>query len=254
MDPLETRRRKRERILIIATVFIIVILTFVENRFFQQQVNWGASSDFFIFGLINVNIILILFLIFLIVRNVVKLVFERRRGILGSKLRTKLVTAFVSLSLIPTVILFLVSINFLSYSIENWFSIKIGDALNQTLELAHLHYQQTEDQAKFYARQISSDITLNQLYDRDRDEFLINLAQLKQKNFQLGYLQITFDNREKDVVFRDARFPGVPGDIFSAKVREDLYAGKKSPLSSHRMPGISSTCWYPFIPMSAPMR
>ena len=226
-DLQEMRRRKRERILIIVTVFIIVILTYAENRFFQKDVNWGASNDFFIFGLININIILILFLIFLIVRNVVKLVFERRRGILGSKLRTKLVTAFVSLSLIPTVILFLVSINFLSYSIENWFSIKIGDALNQTIELAHLHYQQTEDQAIFYARQISSDITLNQLYDRDRDEFLINLAQLKQKNFKLGYLQITFDNREKDVVFRDSRFPGVPGDIFSAKVREDLYAGKE---------------------------
>ena len=226
-DLQEIRRRKRERILIIVTVFIIFILTYAENRFFHKEVTWGASNDFFIFGLININIILILFLIFLIVRNVVKLVFERRRGILGSKLRTKLVTAFVSLSLIPTVILFLVSINFLSYSIENWFSIKIGDALNQTIELAHLHYQQTEDQAKFYARQISSDITLNQLYDRDRDEFLINLAQLKQKNFKLGYLQITFDNREKDLVFRDPRFPGVPTDIFSAKAREDLYAGKE---------------------------
>lgn len=226
-DPLETRRRKRERILIIVTVFIIAILTYAENRFFQKEVNWGASNDFFIFGLININIILILFLIFLIVRNVVKLVFERRRGILGSKLRTKLVTAFVSLSLIPTVILFLVSISFLSYSIENWFSIKIGDALNQTIELAHLHYQQTEDQAKFYARQISADITLNQLYDRDRDEFLINLAQLKQKNFKLGYLQITFDNREKDLVFREALFPVAPTDIFSAKTREDLYAGKE---------------------------
>ena len=223
----EAKRRKRERILIVLTVLIIVILTFAENRFFRSQVDWGASNDFLIFGLININIILILFLVFLIIRNVVKLVFERRRGILGSRLRTKLVTAFVSLSLIPTVILFLISINFLSYSIENWFSIKIGDALDQTIELAHLHYQQTEDQAKFYAGQISSDITLNQLYDQDRDEFLVNLAQLKQKNFKLGYLQISFDNREKNIVFSDPNFPKVPGDLFTAKVREDLYAGKE---------------------------
>ena len=223
----EVKRRKRERILIVLTVLIIVILTFAENRFFHGHVDWGLPNDFLIFGLININIILIIFLIFLIVRNVVKLVFERRRGILGSRLRTKLVTAFVSLSLIPTVILFLISINFLSYSIENWFSIKIGDALDQTIELAHLHYQQTEDQAKFYANQISSDITLNQLYDQDRDEFLTNLAQLKQKNFKLGYLQISFDNREKNIVFSNPHFPKVPGDLFTAKVREDLYAGKE---------------------------
>jgi two-component system nitrogen regulation sensor histidine kinase NtrY len=227
----ENRRRKRERIIIVITVLVILILTFFENRLFQRQVDWGGASDFFIFGLININIILILFLIFLIVRNVVKLVFERRKGILGSKLRTKLVTAFVSLSLIPTVILFFVSISFLSYSIENWFSIKIGDALDQTIELAHLHYQQTEEQAKFYARQVSSDITLNQLYEPEREEFLINLAQLKQKNFQLGYLQISFDNREKAVIFQDSRFPGIPGDLVTAKVREDLYAGKEVAVS-----------------------
>lgn len=226
MDIREKRRRKRERILIILTVIVIAFLTYAGNQFFQKEADWGTANNIFFVGLLNINIILILFLIFLIVRNVVKLVFERRRGILGSKLRTKLVTAFVSLSLIPTVILFFVSINFLSNSIENWFSVKIGDALNQTLDLAHIHYQQTEEQAKYYARQIASDITLNQLYDLERTDFLVNLAQLKQKNFKLGYLQITFDNREKDVVFQDAAFPGVPADIFTAKVREDLYAGK----------------------------
>ena len=226
MDIREKRRRKRERILIIMTVIVIAFLTYAGNQFFQKQADWGAANNIFFVGLLNINIILILFLIFLIVRNVVKLVFERRRGILGSKLRTKLVTAFVSLSLIPTVILFFVSINFLSNSIENWFSVKIGDALNQTLDLAHIHYQQTEEQAKYYARQIASDITLNQLYDLERTDFLVNLAQLKQKNFKLGYLRITFDNRDKDVVFQDAAFPGVPADIFTAKVREDLYAGK----------------------------
>ena len=41
--------------------------------------------------------ILIILLIFLIVRNLVKLLFERRHGVVGSKLRTRLVAAFVVL-------------------------------------------------------------------------------------------------------------------------------------------------------------
>jgi len=228
MEIREKRRRKRERILIIVTLLVIIALTYVGHLFFEKQADWGAANNIFFVGLLNINAILILFLIFLIVRNVVKLVFERRRGILGSKLRTKLVTAFVSLSLIPTVILFFVSINFLSNSIENWFSVKTGDALNKTLDLAHIHYQQTEEQTKFYARQIASDITLNQLYDIERMDFLASLAQLKQRNFRLGCLRIAFDNREEDLVFQDPGFPGVPGNILTARVREDLYAGKEA--------------------------
>ena len=141
-------------------------MTYLESRVFRgEMLALPVSGNTLIFFLININIILIILLVFLIVRNLVKLIYERRRGIAGSKLRTRLVAAFVGLSLIPTVLLFLVSINFLSYSIDNWFSIRIGDALNRTLEVAQLYYQQSADQAKYYARELSADITKNNLYE-----------------------------------------------------------------------------------------
>jgi len=114
MDTAESRRRKRERIIIVVTVFVVLVLSFLEYLLFRTEIILPTSNNILIYGLININLILIILLIFLIIRNVVKLVFERRRGVIGSKLRTKLVAAFVSLSLIPTVLLFLVSINFLS--------------------------------------------------------------------------------------------------------------------------------------------
>ncbi len=147
MDTAESRRRKRERIIIVVTVFVVLVLSFLEYLLFRTEIILPTSNNILIYGLININLILIILLIFLIIRNVVKLVFERRRGVIGSKLRTKLVAAFVSLSLIPTVLLFLVSINFLSYSIDNWFSMRIGDALNQTVEVAQIYYQRTTEQA-----------------------------------------------------------------------------------------------------------
>ena len=130
----EMRRRRRERIIIVATIIGIVLLTFIETSLFSKETLVPDFRDVAIFGLININIILVILLIFLIVRNIVKLVYERRRGILGSKLRTKLVAAFVTLSLVPTFILFLVATNFLSYSIDNWFNIRVGGALNLSLE------------------------------------------------------------------------------------------------------------------------
>ena len=105
----EMRRRRRERIIIVATIIGIALLTFIESTIFSKETLVPDFRDVVIFGLININIILVLLLIFLIVRNVVKLITERRRGILGSKLRTKLVAAFVTLTMIPAVLFYILA-------------------------------------------------------------------------------------------------------------------------------------------------
>ncbi|MDO9528748.1 MAG: ATP-binding protein [Syntrophales bacterium] len=227
MDIKESRRRRRERIIIAATIVIIVVLTFVESHLSQTETLLPVSNDVLIFGLININIILALFLIFLIMRNIVKLVFERKRGVLGSKLQTKLVVAFVSLSLIPTVVLFLVSINFLSYSIDNWFNIKIGGALNQSLEVAQTYYQQSADSVNYYAKQISSDITSNKLYEKGKRDYLKTLMEQRQKSFKLGLIEIYFDNQKEKLLVISPDNPDITPIKLSPKILEDVYMGKE---------------------------
>jgi two-component system nitrogen regulation sensor histidine kinase NtrY len=158
IDEKELRKRRRERIIMVVVGILAITFTLIASQFFNKD-DLPLSTNIFVYGLTSINVILILLLLFLIIRNVVKLFYEHRRGIIGSKLRTKLVATFVGLSLIPTILLFLFAINFLSYSIEFWFNIKIGDALNRSLEVAQVYYQQMEEQAKFNARQISADIT-----------------------------------------------------------------------------------------------
>jgi len=227
IDLQELKRRKRERIIILVTIVVIFILTFLESHISQRESIIPISNNILVFGLININIILILLLIFLIVRNVVKLIFERRHGVLGSKLRTKLVAAFVSLSLIPTVILFLVSVNFLSYSIENWFNMAIGDALNKTVELAQVYYQQTSDYAKFYARQISADITKNRLYDQTRSEYLKALIDQRQKTYRIGLLEIYFNNQKDKLIVKDPNNPDIAPGQLSPEMLEEVFSGQE---------------------------
>ena len=94
----DIRRRHRELILALCGFVVIAILTWVELRFL------GVNSYLFL-ALFNLNFILLLLVLFLVTRNAVKLVLERRRNVLGSKLRTRLVLAFISLSLIPTLLM-----------------------------------------------------------------------------------------------------------------------------------------------------
>ncbi|OIP88009.1 MAG: hypothetical protein AUK24_08715 [Syntrophaceae bacterium CG2_30_49_12] len=229
IDVEESRKRRRERIIIIIVLFFVIVLaTFLESHLFRRGDILSLPNNVFIFGLININIILTILLIFLIVRNVVKLIYERRHGIIGSKLRTKLVTAFVSLSLIPTVLLFLIAINFLSSSIDNWFNIKIGDTLNKTLEVAQLYYQQTAEHAKHYARQISFDITKNHLYERERTDYLRTLIEQRQENYRLGMVGVYFDNREENLIIKDRENPDIYPISLSPKILEDIFVGKEA--------------------------
>ncbi|MBN2538963.1 MAG: HAMP domain-containing protein [Deltaproteobacteria bacterium] len=226
MNANELRRRRRERIAIVVVIAIIIVLTYIESNLSSMDVLLPISNEVLIFGLININLILVILLIFLISRNLTKLIFERRRGVLGSKLRTKLVVAFMILSLIPTITLLLVSIQFLSYSIDSWFDTKMGRAFNLSLEVAQDYYQQFSDNAKYYAQQIGSEITDNKLYEKEQTDYLKALLTQRQKNFNLGSIIVRFDNREGELFLKDPGNPDILPPQFSPKVLEDAFMGK----------------------------
>lgn len=227
VDDKELRKRRRERIIIVVAGLLAVALTLIASHY-SQKGDLPVSTNILVYSLTSINVILIILLLFLIVRNVVKLLYEQRRGVIGSKLRTKLVVAFVGLSLVPTIVLFLFAINFLTYSIEFWFNIKIGDALSRSLEVAQVYYQQTAEHAKFNARQISADITQNHLYDPERLEYLKDLINQRQKNNKLGMVDISFDFHKNSIVFSDAEHPELLPITLTPKMLEDIYLGKEA--------------------------
>ena len=227
MESREARRRRRERKIILVTIVVIVVLTFIMSHLSSRETIIPRFQDVLIFGLININISLVVLLIFLIVRNVVKLVYERRHGILGAKLRTKLVAAFVGLTLVPTIVLFVVAINFLSASIDNWFDIKVGSALNLSLDVAQNYQQQMAEKVKDYAKQISSDITRNKLYEKSRADYLKTLIEQRQKILKLGLIEIFLDQQNEKIIFRDPEYPDIPSIGISDKQRDEVRAGRQ---------------------------
>ena len=132
----ERIRRKREGIVIVLAILLAFMLTSLLVYLIGNQGNTQfIPQNWLVLVLVNINAILLLLLIFLVVRNIVKLFFERKKGVLGSKLRTKLVIAFVGLSLVPTLLLFWVSIGFITNTIENWFSFKVESSLEEALKV-----------------------------------------------------------------------------------------------------------------------
>lgn len=101
--------------------------------------NESLFNNLLVFTLVNLNIMALLVLIVMVGRNVVKLMFERRRGILGAKLRSRLMGSFVLIALVPMTLSFFVASGLINEAVELFFSTHVESAVSSSLSIARQH-------------------------------------------------------------------------------------------------------------------
>jgi two-component system nitrogen regulation sensor histidine kinase NtrY len=223
----ESRKRRNEFYIIMIISLLIVTFTYFEMRLPQIGEGIPIAHNVIIFSLININIILLLLLIFLVIRNLVKLIFERKQRILGAKLRTKLVAAFVSLSLVPTLLLFLVSVGFITNSMEKWFSDQVEHSLQGSLEVAQTYYRDFANNAIYYGRQISQSISKRGLIDGEKIDELKKLMERKRIEYNLGIVEIFSSDLKQVARVTDANIPDNPLPEPKRELLEESLKGKE---------------------------
>lgn len=85
--------------------------------------------------LLYLNITLATVLVALIALQFKNLYINIKNHVVGSRLNLRMVSAFAMMAIIPGVIVYAVSVNFLSQSIESWFNVKVESALDSGLSL-----------------------------------------------------------------------------------------------------------------------
>ena len=120
------------RYLIAIAVLVGALLLFLLSK--------ASSSSEFISGS-SYTIVLILSGFFIlsliaIIANQIKKLFRNiKKDVIGSRLSARLVISFTLMAVIPGLIVYLVSVNFLTRSIESWFNVKVESALDGGLKL-----------------------------------------------------------------------------------------------------------------------
>lgn len=158
IDGRERRKRRREAIMILVLSALFIVLTIGEFRLSQLSSTLPFVNSIFFFGLLNINIVLLIALVWLVLRNIGKLFLERRRKVMGARLKTKLVISFLAFSIIPTLVLFIISAMYINSSFDKWFSLKIQNTLQASLEITGTYYRNTEQTAKHFAEHLASGI------------------------------------------------------------------------------------------------
>jgi len=219
LSPEDLRRRKREILLIFFIIVVVVLLTFVESRIIRFGADIPVSNTILMFILININLLLLILLIYLVFRNVVKLLYDRKRKVLGAKLRTRLVIAFMAFSLLPTIVLFFFSIGFITTSIEFWFNVPVEQALENSLQVGGSVYSRIEANNQFFLERIAYQIVTKKLADSPERKALSQYIQVVQREFNLDAVEVYAANSER-ITF--ALSPELENEYFGVITDENL--------------------------------
>ncbi|MDC6477489.1 HAMP domain-containing protein, partial [Methylophilaceae bacterium] len=133
-----------------------------------------VSNDTFIVLLV-ISIAFVVCLFLLIIFQVFKLLQSVRKEITGSKLTLRLVISFGLMVLIPVSIVYLVSVNFLTKSIESWFDVRVESALEGGLNLGQKTIDILIDDIELKGKSIAYAIA-NKPYEK-REDILIDLRE-----------------------------------------------------------------------------
>jgi PAS domain S-box-containing protein len=134
------RRRRRLLLWVLgATVLLLLAIIVSQQLWLWTVVKPETPSDALIlYALSTLNFVAFFVFLFIFVRNLLKLRRERKERQLGSKVKTRLLVYFISISFLPITAMAVFSYLFLNRSLEKWFNTFPNEIVQQATEVKRL--------------------------------------------------------------------------------------------------------------------
>ncbi len=135
-----------------ATVGVLLFLLAAasENaQLFEDYYSWIFGAN------LTVGTALFVLVSFLLAR----LYSRYRRGRFGSKLMTRLVLLFTVMGIVPGIIIYMVSVQFVSRSIESWFNVEVESALESGVKLSRGALEASLGDLRARSRRVASELS-----------------------------------------------------------------------------------------------
>lgn len=132
-------------------IFILFLLLISQQTFNLTFLRPGSVQQTLALTALSALVFLVFVaLTFVLLRNLLKLLAERRGGVLGSKFRTKMVFGALLMSFTPALFMFLFTYLLTNRSIDRWFSTPVQNLSESSEQVANLlvEYAQANAQAE----------------------------------------------------------------------------------------------------------
>jgi|GEM_PF-2070167 len=151
----ETKRRKVEMWTLAPLGILFIVLNWVLFRFYNISADLPVSYALFFFGLVNLNVLVFLGIIFFLGRNLVKIYADSKPRMIGKTLKTRLFMAFISFAFIPTTLMFLVSVFYINNSFDRWFANRTDQTLKDASSLAEQYISEVRSSSFYIGQAVS---------------------------------------------------------------------------------------------------
>jgi nitrogen fixation/metabolism regulation signal transduction histidine kinase len=127
--------RKSGQLIFITGVILFILMLGSLLMMSNALQDSSHFSDFYL-GLLIFNTLGLLILVILISLNLKRLIKQLRNRIPGARMTIRMVAMFTVLSVTPVLVVYYFSLDFLIRGIDNWFDLRVEQALNDSLDLS----------------------------------------------------------------------------------------------------------------------
>ncbi len=115
--------------------------------------------------LLTGDLVVVLALATIIARRAVLLWMGRRKGLAGARLHARMVVMFALIAVIPTIVVSVFSVAFLNYGLNTWFSDRIKNAVESSLNVAQSYLIESQQRIGDDTSAIASELQISGLAD-----------------------------------------------------------------------------------------
>lgn len=163
-------KRRSERLLLLGVGLFLAAAAAV-YYILQHAQDWNlqVETDRILLAVLSIVMALLaLSLLFLLLRNLIKLLVERRRNVLGSRFRTKLVFIFLVIVLIPSVVLFYAAVRLIAQVNESLLTAPLEEIVDDSRDLMGTYLRTVREDCALFSARIAAEISERRLLDADR--------------------------------------------------------------------------------------
>ncbi len=224
----EQERKKRRRELAVAFVATLLIagIVVVEYQIAGARGEIPLGRHILLFALSGLSILLLILVIFFIIRNLFKLLFERGQRILGGRLKTRLTLAFVGLTLVPTLVLFIASAGVVHTTIDLWFTAQVDESIRASRIVAETFSSTASEKVRRTSVRIASLIGAAHLLRSAEPDRLHEYLKPWISTDRLYSLQVHYRDGSSPVIVKDEALAEEPLPLPRASFLRIAFNGK----------------------------
>jgi len=211
----------------VLAVFLVIEILLRKSRDFSPD----FLASVLLYGLTVLNLTLLLVLVFVLGRNLVRVLLERRRGVLGARFRLRLVLVFILMAVAPASLMLVVGSDLIQQTVDRWFNVDVERILSSSQALGTALREAAAERSRVHAESLAREIQARGLVEPRGQGRLRRTVEARARELRIDMVNV-FSREGELLAVVNPRLPPAPDASASAEaLAEAALSGRQAEAS-----------------------